>query len=206
MKLAMTPRFHEGGMDQLMSIEKKYYPFFKQFGHNLHLIPFDGMTPNEYAEEMKPDAYVFAGGYRLYTPEIREFEKNMLAVALEKKTPVLGICCGMFTINSFFGGTLKWTEHHQAFDGKSIDITKMIHHVKGTALIEKIDYKVNSFHPKSVDKMGDGLKDFLISDDGEIEAFYNLEKKIIGLQFHPENEGCTKNMTDQIMKKFSDMC
>ena len=205
MRIAMTPRFHEGGMDQLMSIEKKYYPFFKEFGHNVHLIPFDGMSADEYADDMKPDAYVFAGGYRLYTPEIREFEKKTLAVALERKTPVFGICCGMFTINAFFGGTLKWTEHHQAFNGKSIDITKMVHHVTGTALVEQKDYKVNSFHPKSVDKMGEGLSDFLMSDDGEIEAFYNL-KKIIATQFHPENEGCTKHLTDQIMKIFSDLC
>jgi len=206
MKIAMTPRFHEGGMDQLMSIEKKYYPFFKKYGHNIHLIPFDGMTAEEYEEDINPDAYVFAGGYRLYTPEIREFEKNTLSLALKKKKPVLGICCGLYTVNAFFGGTLKWTENHQAFDGKKIDITKMIHYVKGTALVEKIDYKVNSFHPKSVDKIGDGLSDFLISDDGQIEAFYNLEKKIIATQFHPENDGCTKSLTDQIMKIFGDLC
>ncbi len=205
MKIAMTPRFHEGGMDQLMSIEKKYYPFFEKFGHNIHLIPYMGMTAEQYLEDQKPDAIVFAGGYRLYTPEIRQFESNFMKITLERKIPILGICCGLYTVNAFFGGNLKWTENHQAFDGKKIDITKMIHYVEGVDLVEKKNYKVNSFHPKSVDKLGEGLKNFLISDDGQVEGIFNLEKKIIAIQFHMENTGVTQELTDQIMEKFGNL-
>ena len=52
--------------------------------------------------------------------------------------------------------------------------------------VKKKNYKVNTFHSKVIDKLGSNLNTFLISDDGEIEGIYNLEKKIIGVQFHPE--------------------
>ena len=74
MKLAITPRFYESKVQQLISIEKKYYPFFQKYGHNLNLIPFMGIKPGEYLDELNPDAVVFAGGYRLYTNEIKNFE------------------------------------------------------------------------------------------------------------------------------------
>ena len=202
MKLAMTPRFFDGGMDQFIAIEKKYYPFFEKFNCNIHLIPFSGISAEDYLEDQKPDAVVFAGGYRLYTPEIKEFEQNFMKKTMEKGLPILAICCGMWTVNSYFDGNLKWTENHQAFDGKKIDITKMIHFVEGIDLVKKKNYKVNSFHAKSLDKVGEGLKPFLISEDGIVEGIYNLEKKILGVQFHMENKGVSEDLTQQIMYKF----
>jgi len=202
MKLAMTPRFYDGGMDQFIAIEKKYYPFFAKFNCNINLVPFSGITAEDYLNEQKPDAVVFAGGYRLYTEEIKNFESNFLEVCLKKKLPILAICCGMWTVNSYFNGTLKFSEDHQAFDGKKIDIKKMIHYVEAVDFIEKKNYKVNSFHAKSIDKIGINLKPFLFSQDGIVEGFYNLDKKIIGVQFHMENTGVSKDLTEQIMKKF----
>jgi gamma-glutamyl-gamma-aminobutyrate hydrolase PuuD len=203
MKVVITPRFHESGPDQLLAIEKKYYYFFDKFNCHIHLVPFSGISMDEYLEREKPDAVVFAGGYRLYTEEISKFETKFLDIVLKKKIPILAICCGMWTVNSFFGGNLKWTENHQCFDGKKIDITKMIHYVKATDLIEKKNYKVNSFHAKSLNNIGDSLKPFLISDeDNIIEGIYNIEKKIIGVQFHMENTGVTEELTQNIMNKF----
>ncbi len=202
MRISITPRFHESGPDQLLAIEKKYYPFFEKYNCNINLVPFSGISMEDYLENEKPDAVVFAGGYRLYTKEISEFEKKFLQVALKKKLPILAICCGMWTVNNYFGGDLKWTENHQCFDGKKIDITKMIHYVQATDLVDKKNYKVNSFHAKSCDKIGDDLKPFLMADDGIIEGFYNTEKKIIGVQFHMENKGVTEELTKQIMNKF----
>ncbi len=205
MKLAITPRFYESEIEQFVAIEKKYYPFFEKFNCNIHLIPFSGISPEEYLEDQKPDAIVFAGGYRLYTKEIREFETNFMKVAIEKKLPILAICCGMWTVNSYFNGTLKWTEKHQAFDGKKIDISKMIHFVEGIDLVKKKNYKVNSFHAKSLDKIGNDLTPFLMSEDDIVEGIYNLEKKIIGIQFHMENQGVSSELTNQIMEKFANL-
>ena len=203
MKIAITPRFYEGKGEQLISIEKKYYPFFQRFGHNINLIPFMGLNPDEYLNELKPDAIVFAGGYRLYSDEIRIFEEKVLETSLQRKLPILAICCGMWTVNCYFNGTLKFNKDHQAFDGEKINVTKMMHYVEAKELVEKKNYKVNTFHSKVIDKLGSDLKTFLISDDGEIEGIYNLEKKIIGVQFHMENKGVDEKLTQQIMKIFS---
>ena len=48
---------------------------------------------------------------------------------------------------------------------------------------------MNSLHAKSCDKIGDELKPFLISEDGIVEGFYNIEKKIVGVQFHGKQRG-----------------
>tara|TARA_A100000164_G_scaffold304398_1_gene280348 strand:- start:623 stop:1240 length:618 start_codon:yes stop_codon:yes gene_type:complete len=205
MKLSITPRFLESGHDQLLAIERKYYPFFEKFNCNLNLVPYSGISMDDYLEQEKPDAIIFAGGYRLYTKEISEFEKNFLQVVLKKNLPILAICCGMWTVNNYFGGDLKWTESHQCFDGKKVDITKMIHFVEAIDLVNKKNYKVNSFHAKSCDKIGDDLVPFLISEDGIVEGFYNLEKKIIGVQFHMENKGVSEELTKQVMNKFMNL-
>ena len=132
MKIAMTPRFFENGHDQLLAIERKYYPFFEKFDFKINLVPFSGISMDQYLENEKPDAVVFAGGYRLYTKEISEFEKQFLQEVLKKKIPILAICCGMWTVNGYFGGNLKFTDNHQCFDGTKIDIKKMIHYVEAT--------------------------------------------------------------------------
>ena len=81
----------------------------------------------------------------------------------------------------------------------------MIHYVEAVDFVKKKNYKVNSFHAKSIDKIGEELKPFLYSQDGIIEGFYNLSKRIIGVQFHMENTGVSSDLTDQIMKKFFDI-
>lgn len=164
-----------------------------------------GLKAKEYLDDLNPDAVVFAGGYRLYTDEIKKFETEVLEESLKRELPILAICCGMWTINNYFNGTLKFDESHQAFDGEKIDVKKMIHSVKATDFIKAKIYHVNTFHSKVVDKLGDGLKSFLIAEDETIEGIFNLDKRIIGIQFHMENKGCSSSLTKQIMKKFEDL-
>ena len=86
-----------------------------------------------------------------------------------------------------------------------IDIYKIIHFVEGIYLVKKKNYKVNSFHAKSLDKIGNDLTPFLMSEDDIVEGIYNLEKKIIGIQFHMENQGVSSELTNQIMEKFANL-
>jgi len=205
MKLAITPRFFENNTEQLISIEKKYFPFFRKFNHHLNLIPYLGIDIDKFFDDLSPDAVVFAGGYRLYTDEIKEFETRVLKEALKKNLPILAICCGMWTVNYFFNGSLRFDESHQAFDGKKINMSKLIHNVHATDYIKQDKYKVNSFHSKVIDKLGDGLKSFLVADDNTIEGIYDLKNKILGIQFHMENKGVSDSLTNQIMEKFENL-
>ena len=205
MKLAITPRFFQNKAEQLISIERKYYPFFQKYGHNLNLIPYTGIKPGEFFDELKPDAIIFAGGYRLYTDDIKTFETEVLRESLKRKLPILAICCGMWTVNYYFNGSLKFDESHQAFVDEKIDVKKMVHSVIATDFIKEGVYKVNTFHSKVIDRLGEGLESFLVADDKTVEGLYNLKKKIIGVQFHMENTGVSENLTIQIMKKFTEL-
>ena len=42
----------------------------------------------------------------------------------------------MWTVNGYFGGSVKFTDNHQCFDGAKIDI-KMIHYVEAIDLVNK---------------------------------------------------------------------
>lgn len=201
-RFAITPRFFETKIDKLIAIEQKYFPFFEKYDATLNLIPFTGINIGQYLDQTKPDAIIFAGGYRMYTEEIKNFEFEVMKECLKRKLPILAICCGMWTVNVFFNGTLRFNEDHQGFNNDKINITKMIHYIKSNDLIDTGNYKVNSFHSKVIDKMGDNLKIFLTSHDGEIEGIYNFDKKILGVQFHMENKGVDQKLTDQVMNKF----
>ena len=198
----MTPRFYETKIDRLISIEQKYYPFFEKHNATLNLVPFSGQPIETYLNENKPDAIIFAGGYRMYTEEIKKFEYSVMKHSLARNIPILAICCGMWTVNGFFNGTLKFNENHQGLEGEKLNLKRMIHFVESNDLIEKGIYKVNSFHSKVIDKLGDNLNVFLKAQDGEIEGVYNLKKKIIGVQFHMENKGVDNKLTEQIMNNF----
>ena len=103
-KFAMTPRFYETKIDRLISIEQKYYPFFEKHNATLNLVPFSGQPIETYLNENKPDAIIFAGGYRMYTEEIKKFEYSVMKHSLARNIPILAICCGMFElyVESYF--------------------------------------------------------------------------------------------------------
>lgn len=202
MKVAITPRFYENAPDRLLCVEKKYYSFFEQYDYHVHLIPYIGITPGDYLDELKPDAVVFAGGYRLYTDEIEKFESTVLEGALNRKLPILGICCGMWTINYYFNGSMGYDESHDWNPSQSFPHT---HLATAIDLVEKKTYTVNSYHKKVIDQLGNELTSFIVAEDNLVEGIYNLDKKIIGVQFHPESPGVDDSLTKQVMKIFKEL-
>ena len=37
------------------SIERKYYPFFQKYGHNINLIPYTGIKTSDFFDELKQE-------------------------------------------------------------------------------------------------------------------------------------------------------
>lgn len=83
-KLAFTPRFHSTEIDNLVAIENKYFSFFSKYNAQIYLIPFDD-SPKNFMDSLDFFGVVFAGGYRLYTDEIKKFEQRVLELCLKKK-------------------------------------------------------------------------------------------------------------------------
>lgn len=205
MKIAMTPRFYSTETNNFIVVEKKYYPFLSKFGHHIHLIPYMGKNIGEYLDDLKPDAVIFSGGYDYYTKEIGEFENDVMKQSLQRNLPIMGICCGMWTINYYFGGSMIHDKSHQCMTESGIDMKKWRHPVTVNDFVKPGKFKVNSFHDKVIDKLGKDLNVFIRAADGAIEGIYNEEKRIMGVQFHMENKGVSSSLTKRIMKKFEEL-
>ena len=130
-------------------------------------------------------------------PDIDRYEINMLQLAFEKKMPVFGICRGEQIINVAKGGSLyqdihaqfgKETILHQQTYRASIGIHKIT--IKEGTLLHEIfkskQIRTNSMHHQAVKDCGEDLIVSATTSDGVIEAIESKDKKIFGVQWHPE--------------------
>ncbi len=117
-------------------------------------------------------------------------EQYLLATALKKKLPIMGVCRGLQAINVYFGGTLcqkiqeaslHYCENKDVYHPVNLSERGFLRDLYKS---EKIN--VNSAHRQCVGARGYGLQVCARSADGVIEAVQNLQKKIIAVQFHPE--------------------
>lgn len=203
MNIAVTPRHIENKDGEFLSVERKYLDFWHKYGYNLSMIPFvhNEEVIRNYFVTHSIRALLIAGGYRYYSNEIQEFEKKVINVALEMKLPIIGVCCGLWSINGYFGGKLRWNESHSKRNVKFLSryfLKRLVgkKHIPSHKIIAKDlfsgEAEVNSYHRKVVDNLGIGLIPFVWAEDGEIEGIYNKEKKIVALQFHLEHGNCTE--------------
>ena len=140
-------------------------------------------------------------------------EQKLLALALEKDKPVLGICRGIQFLNAVLGGTLyqdlpqqkpSELEHHQKppYDVPSHEVTI----VEGTPLYELLGAErlsVNSYHHQAVKELSPRLTAMAYAADGLVEAVYMKEKSFVwGVQWHPEFSYKTEESSRRILGKF----
>lgn len=135
-------------------------------------------------------------------PRREDFDRKIMEVAVEKKTPVFGIGVGMQLLNIVMGGNLFFhipedlpnaIPHKDQQDPShrhSLDV------VPGT-LMERVygdgEIRVSSRHHMAIDEVAEGFQVSARCPDGVIEA---IESEIpgwvaIGTQFHPENEAAS---------------
>jgi putative glutamine amidotransferase len=147
----------------------------------------DDLLPEApYPEEVRFDA----------TPsEQVDFDRAILAGALARGVPVLGICYGMQILALLHGGTLL---HHIPLDvpealPHQLSERKGRHpiHVEAGSLLEAAigadPEPVNSAHHQAVATAGEGLRVSARTSDGLIEAIEGVgERFCLGVQWHPE--------------------
>ncbi|MGG7510554.1 gamma-glutamyl-gamma-aminobutyrate hydrolase family protein [Plantibacter sp. YIM 135249] len=146
------------------------------------------------------------GGRSGYRGEGQHFERADVAQlalarrAVERQTPLLGICRGHQIINVALGGTLvqdlgEHTTHRN--EGVPVDQIMTSHSVElspTSALAFRLGHRtvqVQSAHHQSVDRLGAGLRAVGWSSDGTIEAIEHETLPITGVQWHPEDPGTT---------------
>jgi len=186
------------------SIAYEYINFFESLGFIIYLIPNNSTNIKSYFDE-KIDLLVLSGGNNvspnLYNGknniddiyiERDSTEETLVHLSLENNIPIIGICRGFHFLNIYFGGNLS---HN------------IVNHVNKEHFLESnlviIDKQVtNSFHNHGI-KINDLASQFesiAKSKDEIIEAFIFREKKILGMQWHPERQ--SKIFDKKIIIKF----
>jgi anthranilate synthase component II len=116
------------------------------------------------------------------------------------KVPILGICLGMQAI--------AYQSGNQVRKGKTImhgKVDRMDN--KGGTLFKGIDQEFTAvrYHSLVVDVDNGGFSVCAVSkSDGEIMAIENTERRIFGLQFHPESYATPQGMT--FINNFLEVC
>lgn len=124
------------------------------------------------------------------------FQMKVVALALEHKMPILGICRGAQVINVAMGGTLyqdipthfpkSALKHMQTT--LSFDTDHGVSFSPGSRLYECFgpEIEINSRHHQSIKDVGKDLTVTAISPDGVIEAAQHNSLPVDLIQWHPE--------------------
>jgi putative glutamine amidotransferase len=122
-------------------------------------------------------------------PERDGLEFALLEAAIERGTPVLGVCRGLQVINVFAGGSLnQHVPAHVRYD-RPVDAEEhVVEFAEGSILhgLYGSRRKVNTLHHQTVDQAGDNLVVTAFSDDGVVEGLEHRWAEVLAVQWHPE--------------------
>lgn len=122
-----------------------------------------------------------------------DLEFDLLAKALDKGVPVLGICRGAQLLNIHFGGTLHRdisNYYSEIPRVTSVWPKKKIQVEEGSKLFKILDFSrvwVNAMHHQAVNEIGNDLKVVAREESGVIQAIeHRGDQFVVGVQWHPE--------------------
>lgn len=124
--------------------------------------------------------------------ELDALQFEALEAFVRAGKPVLGICRGHQLINVYFGGTLiQHLPQSPAHSKASVHDPDKAHLVTAEAGSLFADlygerFPVNSAHHQGVDRLGEGLRITLRSDDGVVEGMEHETLPLFSVQWHPE--------------------
>lgn len=151
-------------------------------------VPNTGSIATSWVDDWGLDALILTGGDDIgKTPLRDETERALLHHFVDSGKPVFGVCRGMQLIQSEYGGDLSPCN----IDGH-VAVRHEVEFLSGSSWPIPNPYKVsvNSFHTTAIllDELADGLVPLALTADGYVEAFYDAEKPLVTVMWHPERE------------------
>lgn len=160
------------------------------------------------------DCLIIPGGYDIHGYYLHEdlckeatcydtpqdhFDFACIDIFHQHQKPILGICRGMQLLNVYFKGSLL---QHIDTEKHAMEHQHLIHFPKRSPFLQLFPapVMVNSYHHQVIGKLGDGLFSAAFSNEMYVEALVHENKRILGVQWHPE-----KMENDQIFPYFFDV-
>lgn len=166
-------------VDNFDSFTYNLVDYFRQLGEDVEVVR--NIIDPETIEWSRYQGLVLSPGPE--TPEKANFLLKYLAIA-EDKLPILGICLGHQAINIHFGGTLK--KGKIPMHGKVSTITQTGN--KDPLFLDIPEaFNVVRYHSLVIDKLAIPIHTLAETVDNEVMAIKHINKKIYGVQFHPES-------------------
>lgn len=152
------------------------------------------------------DGILIPGGYGWFY-----YDEYVVAYAIEKNIPVLGICMGMQLLGSYdnackctelIDSDINHNQHNVRYAHKiKIQENTMLHDIIG-----KNEISVNSKHRYAIHKVNK-FKISAISEDGYIEGIEMPNKTfVVGVQWHPENMLEYDKVANKLYDAFIESC
>ena len=167
-------------IDNYDSFTYNLVQYLGELGAEMLVIRNDEMTVDE-IDELKPERILVSPGPG--TPDTAGITLEAIK-RFEGKLPILGVCLGHQAIGQQFGGRV--VRAPEPVHGKPVEI---IHDGKTIFKDLPSNFAAGRYHSLIVDRDGfpDELEISAESPDGLIMGLRHREKKIEGVQFHPES-------------------
>lgn len=203
---------HFGGMPLVIPAEagEAEQAFLLSQCDGLLLTGGDDIDPKLYGEEILNETVEPA-------PERDVGEPRLLAMAMERDMPILGICRGLQILNVCLGGRLYQDLPVQ----RPTDVThkmekpfqRVIHEctLSQDAPLYRLAGRerigVNSFHHQAIKDVAPGLRVMATAPDGIVEAVWKPDAKFLwAVQWHPEMLWPLEDASAKILEAFIQAC
>ncbi len=184
-------------IDNYDSFTYNLVQYFQELGEDVHVTRNDAIMLKE-VENLHPAKIVISPGpctpneAGISVPLIKEFGGRI---------PLLGVCLGHQAIGQAFGGRVIRAK--KVMHGK----TSMIHH-DGKGVFQGIPdpFEATRYHSLIIEKetIPSCLEITAWTDEGEIMGVRHKDKRIEGIQFHPESILTVEGK--KILKNFLTLC
>lgn len=168
-------------IDNYDSFSYNLYQLIGSLNPDITVIRNDEKTTEEIAD-MKPDCIILSPGPG------RPADAGVCEDVVRKlggKIPLLGVCLGHQAICEVYGAEITYAR--ELMHGKQSEVELDT----SSAIFKNLDRKVlvGRYHSLAAaeDTLPASLKEIARAEDGEVMAVADEERKIYGLQFHPES-------------------